>query len=324
MHILVYLEERNGQIRKPSLEAITTAKSLGATKISAAIVAASTSAMVEQARGLDVAEVFVVDEPRLAEYSSHATAKALYQAVLKSGAEVIIMGATGRGKDLAPRLTVYFNADGGYVPDVTSFTTEDGKLVATHPIYAGKANAHIRVNVKYHVYTTRPNLWKASKDTPATPPTVTNVSATLEDKDFVEHTTAVTLSQGKLDVAEADIIVSGGRGMKGPEHWNLLEDLAGAFGAATGASRAVVDAGWRPHSEQVGQTGKTVSPSLYVAVGISGAVQHLAGMSSSKTIVAINKDPNAPIFNLVDYGIVGDIFEILPALTEEIKKIRAH
>src|SRR6185436_9896672 len=130
------------------------------------------------------------------------------------------------------------------------------------------------------------------------------------------------LAQGKIDVAEADIIITGGRGMKGPENWNLIENLAAAFGAATGASRAVVDAGWRPHSEQVGQTGKTVSPTLYVAVGISGAVQHLAGMSSAKTIVAINKDENAPIFSIVDYGVVGDAFEVLPALTEEIKKLR--
>src|SRR5205823_2937920 len=144
------------------------------------------------------------------------------------------------------------------------------------------------------------------------------------ENELKEYTKELILAQGKLDVAEADVIVSGGRGMRGPEHWSLIENLAEAFGAATGASRAVVDAGWRPHSEQVGQTGKTVSPTLYVAIGISGAVQHLAGMSSSKTIVAINKDPNAPIFNIVDYGIVGDAFEIIPALTAEVKKVKGH
>ncbi len=148
------------------------------------------------------------------------------------------------------------------------------------------------------------------------------MSIAFSDSDFADRTKELTLSQGKIDVAEADIIVTGGRGMKGPENWGLIENLAASLHAATGASRAVVDAGWRPHSEQVGQTGKTVSPTPYVAVGVSGAIQHLAGMSSSKTIVAINKDANAPIFAVADYGIVGDAFEILPAMAEEVKKIK--
>ncbi|MEO6940891.1 MAG: electron transfer flavoprotein subunit alpha/FixB family protein [Candidatus Kapaibacterium sp.] len=322
MHILVYLEERNGQIRKPSLEAITAAQALGATTISGCIVGAKASELANASLAtLAIATVYTADDAKLANYSSRATAHAVAEIANKAGADVVLIPATGRGKDLAPRVAIRLEA--GYVPDVTAFSTESGDITATHPIYAGKANAHVQVTTAKKVYSTRPNLWKASR-TESSTAKIENVAISIDDNDLREVLKELLLSQGKLDVAEADIIVSGGRGMKGPEEWPLLENLAAAFGAATGASRAVVDAGWRPHSEQVGQTGKTVSPTLYVALGISGAVQHLAGMSSSKTIVAINKDANAPIFNFVDYGIVGDIFEILPALTEEIKKIKSH
>ena len=321
MNILVYLEERNGQIRKPSLEAIAAAKELGGT-VSAAIVAADPNALLSQAKKLNVSQIFTASEPRLANYSSRATGRALADIAKQTGANVVLIGATGRGKDLAPRVAVRLEA--GYVPDVVTFTKNGEEIVATHPVYAGKAQMDVRITTETKVFSTRPNLWKASNEAPTSEPSVQAVSVNFDDSDFAEKTTALTLSQGKLDVAEADIIVSGGRGMRGPENWALIENLASAFGGATGASRAVVDAGWRPHAEQVGQTGKTVSPTLYVAVGISGAVQHLAGMSSSKTIVAINKDENAPIFSLVDYGIVGDAFEILPPLTEAISKLRSH
>jgi electron transfer flavoprotein alpha subunit len=261
-----------------------------------------------------------VNEARLSNFSAKATAKALAEAAQSASADVVLVGATQRGKDVAPRVAIRLSA--GYVPDVTSFSTEGGDIVASHPVYAGKAQVAMKVTTPKKVFSTRPNLWKASKD--AGSPSIQNLSVNFEDADWKAKTKDLVLSQGKLDVAEADVIVSGGRGLRGPENWHLIENLAEAFGAATGASRAVVDAGWRGHGEQVGQTGKTVSPTLYVAVGISGAVQHLAGMSSSKTIVAINKDENAPIFAIADYGVVGDAFEILPALTEEVKKLRAH
>lgn len=321
MNILIYLEDRQGQIRKPSLEAISAAHALGGT-VSVAIIAADASALIEQAKSLNVSSVIVASDARLANYSSCATGRALAAIAREAKADVILVGATGRGKDLAPRVAVRLEA--GYVPEVTTFAVEAGEIIATHPVYAGKAQMSLKVTTPVKVFSTRPNLWKASHDAPDTEPTVQSVSVEWSDVDFKEQTKELVLSQGKLDVAEADIIVSGGRGMRGPENWPLIENLAGAFGAATGASRAAVDAGWRPHSEQVGQTGKTVSPTLYVAVGISGAVQHLAGMSSAKTIVAINKDENAPIFSIADYGIVGDAFEILPPLTEEIKRLRGH
>jgi electron transfer flavoprotein alpha subunit len=321
MNILVYLEERNGQIRKPSLEGIGAAHSIGG-NVCVAIVSADASAIAGQLKELNVATIYAASDSRLANYSSRATGRALAEIAKQANADIVLIGATGRGKDLAPRVAIRLEA--GYVPDVTAFSNENGEIVATHPVYAGKAQMNVRVTTSVKVFSTRPNLWKASKDAPASQPAVNNVSVNFEDTDFKERTKELVLAQGKLDVAEADIIVSGGRGMRGPENWQLIENLAAAFGAATGASRAVVDAGWRPHSEQVGQTGKTVSPTLYVAVGISGAVQHLAGMSSSKTIVAINKDENAPIFSIADYGLVGDAFEVLPALTEEIRKLRSH
>jgi len=321
MNILVYLEERNGRIRKPSLEAVSAAQALGGTII-AAIIGPEVNAIAEEAKKLNVSSIHTVAEGRLANYSSMATARALAQIAQNTNADVILVGATGRGKDLAPRVAIRLQA--GYVPDVTAFSNEGGNIVATHPVYAGKAQMNVTVTTPIKVYSTRPNLWKPSKDAAASAPEVKSVEVSFQDSDFKERTKEVVLSQGKLDVAEAEIIVSGGRGMRGPENWALIENLAEAFGGATGASRAVVDAGWRPHAEQVGQTGKTVSPTLYVAVGISGAVQHMAGMSSSKTIVAINKDENAPIFSIADYGLIGDAFEVLPALTEEIKKLRAH
>jgi electron transfer flavoprotein alpha subunit len=197
---------------------------------------------------------------------------------------------------------------------------ESGGIVATRPVYAGKALTDVKITSANKVFTLRPNVFTGGVSSGASAPTEP-FSIELSDADFSSIVTEVTQSSGKVDVAEADIIVSGGRGLKAPENFKLIEDLAAELRAAVGASRAVVDAGWRPHNEQVGQTGKTVSPSLYIAVAVSGAIQHLAGMSSSKYIVAINKDKDAPIFQVADYGIVGDAFEILPALTNEIKKL---
>jgi electron transfer flavoprotein alpha subunit len=204
--------------------------------------------------------------------------------------------------------------------DCVDLKVESGEIIATRPIYAGKAFIKVKLSSDVKVFTIRPNVFKAE--------VYDNTNASVETKaisnpNLSSKVVSFKKSEGKLDVAEADIIVSGGRGMKGPENFNLIESLADSLGAAVGASRAAVDAGWRPHREQVGQTGKTVSPSLYIACGISGAIQHLAGMSTSKYIVAINKDKDAPIFSVADYGIAGDLFEVLPILTEEIKKIRS-
>ncbi|MCW8822731.1 MAG: electron transfer flavoprotein subunit alpha/FixB family protein, partial [Ignavibacteriaceae bacterium] len=225
---------------------------------------------------------------------------------------------TALGKDLAPHLSI--KLDAACVVDCIKISVSGNKIICTRPTYAGKALVDLKLLSNKKVITIRPNVFKAQVTENSNPPEI--VVKDITSANLRSKVTEFKKAEGKLDVSEADIIVSGGRGMKGPENFHLIEELAETLGAAVGASRAVVDAGWRPHSEQVGQTGKTVSPTLYIACGISGAIQHLAGMSSSKFIVAINKDKDAPIFNVADYGITGDLFEILPVLTSEIKKVK--
>jgi electron transfer flavoprotein alpha subunit len=230
---------------------------------------------------------------------------------------MVFLPASQMGKDLAPRIAVKLEA--GLASDCVSLNVENGELIATRPVYAGKALVDVRVTTPVKVYTLRPNVFTATPG--GGDAAVESVTVPLDPADLTTTVRDITVAAGRPDVTEADIVVSGGRGMKGPEHFALLESLADVLGAAVGASRAVVDAGWRPHDEQVGQTGKTVSPTLYIACGVSGAVQHIAGMSSSKYIVAINKDKDAPIFQLADYGIVGDVFEVVPEMTTRLKQI---
>ena len=206
--------------------------------------------------------------------------------------------------------------------DCTSFAIEDGNLVATRPIYAGKAYAKVTFENSWpQMATARPKVMDINEPDTSRSAEIIDASFSLDEGALKTKVAEVQKDEsGKIDLTEADKIVSGGRGMKGPENYNILEELAELIGATVGASRSAVDAGWRPHSDQVGQTGKVVSPNLYVACGISGAIQHLAGMSTSKVIVAINKDEDAPIFQKADYGVVADLFDVVPALTEEVKK----
>jgi electron transfer flavoprotein alpha subunit len=206
--------------------------------------------------------------------------------------------------------------------DCTVFAVEDGNLVATRPIYAGKAYARVTFENSWpQMATARPKVMDINEPDKSRSAEVLDAAFSLDDGALKTKIVDVLKDEsGKVDLTEADKIVSGGRGMKGPENYKILEDLADLIGATVGASRSAVDAGWRPHSDQVGQTGKVVSPGLYIACGISGAIQHLAGMSTSKVIVAINKDADAPIFQKADYGVVGDLFDVVPALTEEVKK----
>ena len=211
----------------------------------------------------------------------------------------------------------------GLASDCTSLAWQDGALVATRPVYAGKAIQTVRLAGTPAMASLRPRAFSATERRPGAKASVEPLAVTLDPARARVRVIELGAAEGgKVDLTEAEIIVSGGRGLRGPENFHLIEELAEALGGTVGASRAVVDAGWRPHGEQVGQTGKTVSPKLYVAIGISGAIQHLAGMSSARCVVAVNKDPEAPIFKIADYGIVGDAFEVVPALTEALRGLR--
>lgn len=317
--ILVFLEQRDGEIKKASLQAYGAASKLAEIdggEIEAVTLGNSINGLNDLGK-FGISKVNFLKNENLQKYSTSGYAKAIFDFASQNGFDTLVFSNTAMGKDLAPKVAVKLNA--GIAMDCISFESEDGNLVATRPVYAGKALIDVSLKSENKVFTVRPNVFQPLENEVSTEVT----EFVVDEVDLSMKVVAETKSEGKLDVAEAEIIVSGGRGMKGPENWNLVEDLAKELGAATGASRAAVDAGWRPHSEQVGQTGKTVSPNLYIALGISGAIQHLAGMRSSKYIVAVNKDPEAPIFGVADYGIVGDVFEVVPQLIEEVKKIKS-
>lgn len=321
MKILAVAEQRNGQFKKTAFEVVKAARSIAdktSGEVVALVIGNSVSAFSSQLGGYGATKVLTAEDVRLDLYSTTAYAKIIAEAAKAEKAEIVLISASEMGKDVAPRVSI--KLDAGLASGCTALMVEGNNVKATRPVFAGKGLVDVSVNSAVKVFTLRPNVFTAGTSSGAAA-TVESFKVDLTESDLTVKVTEVKLSSGKKDVSEADIIVSGGRGMKGPEHFSLIEDLAAPLGAAVGASRAVVDAGWRPHDEQVGQTGKTVAPSLYIAVGISGAVQHLAGMSSSKYIVAINKDKDAPIFSVADYGIVGDAFEVLPAMTAEVKKL---
>lgn len=317
--ILVYLEAKDNQLKRSSYELITAAKDFSG-KTQAQVVGllvGGNEAQAKTAGEYGLTEVILANDASLSEYSSTAYAKVIADMAKAESCNTVLFSANAAGLELAPRVAIKLGA--GYVADCVAFEFEDTAPIASKPVYAGKAQIRTKINTENKVFSLRPNVFTASA-APASA-NVKAVSAAVGAEDKKAVVKSVAKNEGKLDVAEADIIVSGGRGIKGPENYNLIENLAKSLGAAVGASRAVVDAGWRPHSEQVGQTGKTVSPSMYVACGISGAIQHLAGMSSSKLIVAINKDKDAPIIKLADYAVVGDMFDVLPKLTQQISAI---
>ena len=323
--VLAVAELRDASIRRVSHEVVSAARDV-ADQIGADVHAVvlgppgAASAAGELGR-FGAAAIHVAESDAFRGYAPAAFTRVLVDLIGGRDDFAVFFPASSFGKDLAPRVAVRLDAP--LATDATALAIEGGELIITRPVYGGRAIARVSLGAPRRLASLRPNVFAARERSAAG--TVHTFSGPRDLPAERVRVKEVKAAEGaKLDVGEAPIVVSGGRGMKGPENWHLLEALRDALGpaAALGASRAVVDAGWRPHGEQVGQTGKTVSPKLYFAIAISGAMQHLAGMRSASTIVAINKDPDAPIFRIADYGLVGDVQEILPRLTEEIRRLR--
>jgi electron transfer flavoprotein alpha subunit len=322
MKFLVFIEQRDGKIRKASLEALSLARKLGGGPAAAVIAGEDVTALAKDLGKYGAGTVYIADRDELALYSNKGYVGALDAAAKKESPDAVLIAATAMGKDVAPRFAA--RHDVSALADVMDLRVEGDRLVAWRPVYSGKARAEVDCgSAKLQIATTRPNVFpvEAEAASGAAEPRVETLD--LDEIAPRARVLRVETSESKeLDVSEADIIVSGGRGIKGPENWPVIRDLQQALGAALGASRAVVDAGWIDHQHQVGQTGKVVSPTLYVACGISGAIQHLAGMGTSKVIVAINKDAEAPIFKVATYGVVGDIFQIIPEFAKAVREAK--
>lgn len=321
--VLVFCEIRVGKLRKATAETLSIGRKLASQtsgRLLGFLAGPAAESVASELGKFGAGKVFVATDAGLDQYVTELYADALKQAIDQARPAILLFGGTSNGRDLAPRIAA--RLDVGVASDVDSLEWSAGKLKARRPVYSGKAFARVEVEGQPAIATTRPNAFPVEESAAAAPEIARIAFEKKEPRTRVLETRVP--EAGELSIAEADIIVSGGRGLKEAANFSYIRDLAHAIGGAVGASRATVDAGWIDHQHQVGQTGRVVSPNLYIACGISGAIQHLAGMSTSKHIVAINKDPEAPIFRVADLGVVGDLFQIVPALTEEVRKARAH
>lgn len=322
MAIFVYVEHHDGVIKRVSLELLGKARELADQKgeqVAAIVLGYGVEKLATTVGEYGADIVFLGDDERLAEYNGATYARTLVELIKKENPSMFLAGATAIGKDMVPRVAARLGVS--MVSDITGLSLVDGKTQITRPVYAGKILADFgNFKSSPEVITVRSRAFPLPVKSEGRQAEIRKLTSEIQDKDLKTVIKEVIKSvQGMVDLTEADIIVSGGFGMKNAENFALLEELAGLLGAAVGASRAAVDAGYAPYARQVGQTGKVVSPTVYIACGISGAMQHLAGMGSSKYIVAINKDPDAPIFKVADFGIVGDLFKVVPAFIAELK-----
>ncbi len=321
--ILVLVESVNGKLKGSSCELLSEAKNLSGTLggvVNAIIIGEGVSSAGEQAGEFGAEKTFVADAPEFKDYNPERYAAVLEEAFKASQPAVILGTASSMGRDLMPRVAA--KLDTGMISEGIAVLCREGRIVVTRPLYAGKCLADVVIpEANPQIITCRPNVFEVAKPESGKKAALEKVGDASKIESRAKIVEVIGSKSDRPDLTEAGIIVSAGRPIKSEENFKIMNELADVMGAAVGASRAAVDAGFAPHAIQVGQTGKTVNPSLYFAFGISGAIQHLAGMRTSKVIVAINTDPEAPIFQVADYGIVGDLFEVAPALTEEIKTL---
>jgi len=323
MSVLVYLENTGAQLKKSAFEAVSYAKAV-ADQINTNLIALSIGnadpSGLATLGNYGATKVLAVSNDQLNQFSNSAYASVIEQVAKQESADIVILVNTFNAKNLAPELAL--KLDAALINAVSSLPSIKGDLFSIkRAVFSGKAFAEVQVSSAKKVITLNPNTFEISSGDSST--VIEAFNAQVSDADLKYNVKETIKASNKVPLPEAEIVVSGGRGLKGPENWHLIEDLAVALGGVLACSKPVSDAGWRPHEEHVGQTGITISPNLYVAVGISGAIQHIAGVSSSKTIVAINKDADAPIFKVADYGIVGDALEVVPKLIEVIKQYKA-
>lgn len=322
MSLLVYIEHADGSVKKTSLEAVSYAKALSEKTSEGEVVALALGSIssdeLAKAGSAGASKVIHVNDDKLSSGIIQAHAEAVAQVYKQIGAKTLILSKSSLGDAVAARLAV--KLDAALISNVVDLPDTASGYKVKRSIYTGKAFAETVVNKEHKILAVKKNAVDLKTD--GADAIIETVVLELSADNFATTITSTDKATGEILLPEADIVVSGGRGMKGPENWGLIEGLAKELGAATGCSKPVSDIGWRPHHEHVGQTGVKVAPSLYVAVGISGAIQHLAGVNSSKCIVVINKDAEAPFFKAADYGIVGDAFEVLPKLTEAVKALK--
>jgi electron transfer flavoprotein alpha subunit len=322
MKIVVFAENQNGNFKKSTFEAVAYAAGIASStngSVTAVSIGKVSDDKLAELATFGADQIVSYSQERLNTFTGEAFSQVLNHAVEAAGAELVVISNTYSGKMVAPRLAAKLKA--GIASGVVSFPNTSNGFVVRRSVFSGKAFADVNMSSSKKVVAITPNSFTIAENAKAV--NIQSADANIDAAGIHTKTTEISIASGKIPLTEAELVVSGGRGMKGPENWHLIETLADTLGAATACSKPVSDIHWRPHSEHVGQTGITIKPNLYIAIGISGAIQHLAGVSSSKVIVAINKDPEAPFFKAADYGIVGDAFEVLPMIIEAAKTLKS-